>query len=110
MTDSIGFDLEPMVATPVVTAMPVVINQDGKLLVSSRNVAEVFEKEHDKVCRDIRELLTKVSAEFSAANFGESTYTTERGKTYPEYLMTKDGLMLLIMGYTGAKAMAFKEI
>lgn len=38
-----------------------------------------------------------------------STYQSDpNGRSYPEYLITKDGLTLLVMGYTGEKAMAFK--
>ena len=32
-------------------------NQEGRILASSRDVAEKFGKNHDKVCRDIRNLL-----------------------------------------------------
>ena len=52
-------------------------NQDGKILASSREVAEKFEKNHDKVCRDIRNLLksqpTKLAIEFT-----ESEYISDR--------------------------------
>jgi Rha family phage regulatory protein len=70
-------------------------------------VANVFEKRHDNVLRDIREL--QVSKEFSLFNFEESKYKDERGKKQPEYLLTKDGFIILCMGYNGEKAMIFKE-
>ncbi len=84
-----------------------IVIRDQKVVVSSRDVARVFEKDHDKVVRDIRDL--DCSPSFSTANFGESVYTSDRGRTYTEYLMTRDGFILLAMGYTGARAMAFKE-
>jgi anti-repressor protein len=40
---------------------------DSKILVSSRDIARVFEKEHYNVVRDIRGL--GVSSEFNALNF-----------------------------------------
>jgi|SRR5690625_1565490 len=80
----------------------------GKEVVTdSRTVAKVFGKSHDKVLRDVREL--ECSEEFSLANFGESTYTNERGREYPQIIMTEQGFTILVMGYTGKDAMRFKE-
>lgn len=80
---------------------------NGKTVTDSLTVALVFGKEHDKVMRDIREL--ECSKEFSLANFGESTYTNDRGRTYPKYIITQDGFSFLVMGYTGKEAARFKE-
>ena len=83
--------------------------QEGYAVTTSRNVAEVFGKEHKNVLADIRNAIeTNPDKEFSRLNFQPSEFTTERGKTYQEYLLTRDGTMLLIMGYTGPKAMALK--
>jgi hypothetical protein len=57
--------------------------------------------------RDIQNL--GCSKEFRLLDFGESSYRNQQNKKQPEYLMTKDGFTLLVMGYTGKKAMAFKE-
>ena len=38
----------------------------------------------------------------------ESEYTTERGRKYKEYLLTKDGFSLLVMGFTGSRALEWK--
>ena len=75
-------------------------------VVSSRDIARVFEKRHDNVIRDIENL--ECSKSFSLLNFEESTYETERGKEYPEYLITRDGFTFLAMGFTGEKAMKWK--
>lgn len=88
---------------------PIVTNHDGKLVVSSRNVADVFEKEHRRVLQDIRELLPKLSPEFSKHGFVLTEYFDDQGKPRPEYLLTRDGFTMLVMGYTGPKAIAFKE-
>ena len=83
--------------------------QEGHAVTTSRNVAEVFGKEHKNVLADIRNAIeANPDKEFSRLNFQPSEFTTERGKTYQEYLLTRDGTMLLIMGYTGPKAMALK--
>ena len=36
-------------------------------------------------------------------NFIETTYVDEQGKPRKEYLITEEGAMLLIMGFTGEK-------
>ena len=78
------------------------------LTTTSRKVAEVFGKEHSHVLRDIREL--GCSDEFRKSNFGFSEYKVDgNNKTYKEYVITRDGFTLLVRGYTGEKAMQFKE-
>jgi Rha family phage regulatory protein len=71
-------------------------------------VAEIFGKDHDKVCRDIKNL--SCSSEFRSANFGESSYRSQQNKEIPMFEMTKDGFSFLVMGYTGGKAGQFKEL
>ena len=39
----------------------------------------------------------------------QSSYTNEQNKSQPEYLITRDGFTLLVMGYTGERAMRFKK-
>lgn len=83
------------------------IKHEDRIVVSSLDVAETFGKAHDKVMRDIREL--GCSAEFNAANFGDIKYTDSRGRTQNACVMTRDGFVMLVMGYTGDLAMRFKE-
>lgn len=83
------------------------IKKDNKVVVSSREIAENFEKEHSKVLRAIRNL--ECSKEFNEANFGLVEYEDKKGEKRTEYLMTRDGFTLLAMGFTGKKAMQFKE-
>lgn len=82
--------------------------KDGEAFTDSLNVAEVFEKRHDNVMQDVKNL--DCSEEFSLLNFQESDYTNDRGKTYPKYDMTRDGFTFLAMGYTGKEAARFKEM
>lgn len=77
------------------------------LTTTSRAVAEVFDKRHADVLRDISNL--KCSHEFTQRNFALSEYRDESGKCNKEYLITRDGFVMLVMGYTGEKAMTFKE-
>ena len=82
---------------------------NGVLVTTSRNIAEVFHKEHYNVIRDIKAILEKCSPEFNALNFEGVTYKDSKGEERPEYLLTKDGTTMLIMGYTGELAIKFKE-
>lgn len=78
-----------------------------RVVVSSLDVANNFEKRHDNVVKDIREM--KCSDEFRLLNFKESFYKNSQNKSQPMYLMTRDGFTILAMGYNGTKAMKFKE-
>ena len=49
------------------------------------------------------------TAEFSALFFS-ATYKASNGKSNPMYYMNRDGFTLIVMGYTGEKAMKFKLI
>ena len=49
-----------------------------------------------------------VPKDFTAANFGASEYLDSTGRSLPLFHITRDGFMLLAMGYTGAKAMSLK--
>lgn len=81
--------------------------ESNQVLTNSLLVAEKFGKEHNKVIRDIQNL--SCSDEFRAANFGVSSYISLQNKELPMYVMTKDGFIFLVMGYTGVKAGMFKE-
>lgn len=77
-------------------------------MVSSLDVAGTFEKEHKNVLADIRNIQSEISsAEFSAL-FYEGEYKAANGKRNPMYYLNRDGFTLLVMGYTGEKAMRFK--
>ena len=82
--------------------------RDGKAVVSSRHIARVFEKEHRRVLQDIR-TIAENDPVWGLHNFVQSYYTNEQNKSQPEYLITRDGFTLLVMGYTGERAMRFKK-
>ena len=91
--------------------------QNDQVVASSRQVAEHFCKEHFHVLRDIRLLISTIQAVntenqiFSRANvselFFESSYI-DRGVKKPEFLMNRDGFMLLVMGFEGFRAFKWK--
>lgn len=81
-------------------------NSNGTLTVSSLQIADDFSKQH----KDVLEKITALRAENSAVTpmFIESTYTAGTGKAYKCYDITRDGFSLLVMGFTGKKALAWK--
>ncbi len=71
-------------------------------------VAEKFGKNHRHVLEAIDELVKGV-AEKSADLFQESTYVhPQNSQRYRMYIMNRDGFSLLVMGFTGSKALQFK--
>lgn len=64
---------------------------------SSREIAELTEKRHDHVLRDIRKLIDEGA--IGAPNFGGSEYLSSQGKLMPEYLLDFDATMTLLTGY-----------
>ena len=82
--------------------------QDGRVIVSSRDIARVFEKRHDNVIRDIRNIIAQ-DPKWGLLNFEESNYINEQNHIQPSYVLNRDGFTILVMGYTGEKAMRFKK-
>ncbi|WP_394258314.1 Rha family transcriptional regulator [Xanthobacter autotrophicus] len=73
---------------------------DGRIVTSSRDVAAFFGKRHDHVLRDIDALILQAPA--CLPNFGEGSYTLPSTKMQQHrcFDMTRDGFMLLAMGFT----------
>lgn len=84
------------------------VNKEEVTVVTSLDVAETFGKEHYHVIEDIREIQSKISTPEFSGLFFESDYKASNGKKNPMYYMNRDGFTLLVMGYTGEKAMQFK--
>ena len=82
-----------------------VVIQNNQIVVSSKDIAEHFGKDHKHVLESIREILV---AENSATKFYQETTHQNRGKDYKAYLMNRDGFSLLAMGFTGKKALQWK--
>ena len=81
--------------------------ENGKVTVTSKQVADHFGKAHRNVLVDIKSLLSD-SGEFGELNFLLTTYISSQNKELPCYEMTRDGFTLLAMGYTGKDALLWK--
>ena len=96
----------------------IITNKDGKLTVSSLQVATDFGKQHKDVIKSIENLLRETSAKnfanLTAENsavknfFIESIYADSYGRHQKCYDVTRDGFSLLVMGFTGKKALEWK--
>lgn len=87
---------------------PSVSLHSGRPATTSLEVAQFFGKQHQHVMRSIDDLRSNTPESFSASNFGRAEYSDEQGKTRPMFILYRDGFMLLVMGYTGKKALAIK--
>lgn len=83
-------------------------NKDGQIVVSSRVVANDFNKRSADVLEKIDNLKVDLSSTDFSALFIESQYKASNGKMNKEYLLTRDGFSLIVMGFTGREALQWK--
>ena len=84
--------------------------ESGIPTTTSLVIAQVFDKEHKNVLRDIQNL--ECSPQFRQLNFELYEYSKDLDigvRKYPAYRLTRDGFVFLAMGFTGKKAAAWKE-
>lgn len=100
----------------VVSAQPELSVHDGYVTTTSLQVAQFFNKRHRDVMRAIKNLLAELP-ESDARNFAQTSVETKiegaantQGATRqdPAYRMTREGFMLLAMGFTGKEALRWK--
>lgn len=103
-------------ATGIIPSIDITLRPvNGKHIpaITSLQVAEIFGKKHSHVLRDIKGVLKQASVFFGESNFGLSEYELKNNLGFlvkhPMYIITKNGFIMLTMGYTGEKAMQFKE-
>ena len=95
--------------------------KDGKAYCDSLQVAQDYEKEHKDIIAAIEGkeragrndeigLIDGISqSEGNPADyFIKVKYKDSRNRQQPKYLMSRDGFMLLVMGFTGVKALRHK--
>ncbi len=84
----------------------VFLSKKGSPVTNSLLVAEKFGKQHKHVLDAIRDIMQ--SAENSAHFYYPMTYVDSRNRNQELFIMNRDGFSLLVMGFTGAKALQFK--
>lgn len=80
--------------------------KNDRIVTDSRTVADVFDKRHDHVLRDIDKMRKDLP------NFGEMFAEAKEPDSYGRdrrvFFLNRDGFTLLAMGFTGTKAMQWK--
>lgn len=91
---------------------PVVELVNERPATTSLQIAECFGKNHKEVMRDIRVLIETCPIDFHQRNFALMSRKVKIGngaeRDDPYYIVFFDGFMLLVMGYTGKKALQMK--
>lgn len=87
-------------------------NVNGIEAVDSRQVAEVIEKKHKELLRDIRHYSACITESKIALSdfFIENTYTDITGRTLPCYWVTCKGCELIANKLTGQKGVIFTAL
>lgn len=86
--------------------------KDSQIYCDSLQIAETFNKRHTHILDTISKLTepeSGLSENFIQSNFTVSNYKDASGKQNKMYLLTKDGFAVVVMGFTGKKALKFKE-
>lgn len=85
---------------------------EGKPVVSSRLIADHFHKQHKHVLDAIREVMANAPESFCGPNFRltqtEVKMPTGGVRKDPAFELTRDAFTLVVMGFTGPDAMAWK--
>ncbi|MCR6116609.1 Rha family transcriptional regulator [Salipaludibacillus agaradhaerens] len=87
--------------------------KNNQAVTDSLTVADVFNKRHDHVVRDIENQLSKLieagESEWGATNFGETRYQHRQNKQwYQKYNLTEDAFAIIAMSYVTPEAMKMK--
>ncbi|EOP96215.1 rha family phage regulatory protein [Bacillus cereus HuB4-4] len=85
-----------------------VFEENGEVVTDSLTIAEIFNKDHNNVLKDIRTQIDYAGEEFSQVNFYQSNYTNERGRKYPKYNLTEEAFTLVVFGYNTKEAVKTK--
>jgi len=81
--------------------------KNDEAVTTSLQVAEAFEKRHDRVLRAIENLIVGLPKN-GVSYFHKGKYKDSSGKSNTMYYLNRDGFSLLVMGFTGKKALEWK--
>ncbi|AIM64248.1 Phage regulatory protein, Rha family [Weissella ceti] len=88
--------------------------ENNEVMTTSRQIAEVFGKRHDKVIDSVRGLIEKLNDLEHTPNLGgalkieETTYLDGNGRERIEFNLNKNAMILTVMSYQTKKALKFK--
>jgi Rha family phage regulatory protein len=100
-------------AVPAVDFNSFIFAQGEELKTNSLKIAEAFEKRHADVLRSIEKITSQVTDSFRERNFAltqiDTIMPTGGVRKDNIYELTKDGFVMVVMSFTGEKAMQVKE-
>lgn len=82
--------------------------ENGQAVTDSLTVAEVFEKEHKTVLRDIRTQMIYAGEEFAQHNFVPGFYIDKNNQKRPKTNLTEEAFALVAMSYNTKEAVQMK--
>lgn len=88
--------------------VPSLMLVDGAPRASSLDITEKFGKRHCDVLRAIQRVMADLPSDFNERNFASVEYTDEKGEKRPAYSLTRGAFSLVVMGFTGKEALAWK--
>ncbi len=88
--------------------MDLVMMRGKDAVCGSVEVAEHFGKRHDHILRSIDSLVKSLPKNGERWIFKEARRKAADGQIYRMYYMNRDGFSLLVMGFTGKEAIAWK--
>ncbi|OJT67566.1 Rha family transcriptional regulator [Bacillus licheniformis] len=74
----------------------------------SLTIAEMFDKQHKDVLRDIRTQMDYAGEEFAQRNFAPGDYRDKNNQTRPKYDLTEEAFTLVVFGYNTKEAVQTK--
>jgi phage regulator Rha-like protein len=69
------------------------------MTMSSREIADLCEKRHDNVMRDIREMLGELHGQGGILKFEDTHRNSQNGQAYPIFRLPKRETLILVSGY-----------
>lgn len=95
---------------PISAVIPEVTNNNGKIVTTSIAVASYFHKRHDHVLDKIRSVMEDCEPSYRLPNFRVCSENSklQNGKPQPFFELTRDAFVLIVMGFTGKKALQWK--
>lgn len=79
---------------------------NDKVVTELKTVSEYFGKQHYNLIRDIKNILSMDNS--LSSELIETTYKDSTGRELPTYYLTQKGFALLVMGFTGKRALKWK--
>lgn len=81
----------------------------NQVMTTSLKVAEYFGKKHKDVLKKIRNTIKDCdNQEYTQRNFAPFDFIDKNGEVQPAFNLTRNGFMLLVMGFTGKTALQIK--